>query len=675
MAGVKLEPTKRPVAAVSWYVLALAVVLLGASLAGAAPPPAERELLLFDEVVVSAAGKRLQVESDAPSWVSIVTQEDIRRFGVRTLGDALALVPGFYGTYDRNYEYVGVRGFLRPGDYNNRILLLVNGLTYNDDVYGSAPLGYDFGIDLEAIERIEVSRGPGSALYGGNAIFAVVNVVTFDGTTMPGVRPLAETGSDYRWRFQSTLGHRFASGPEVFVSGSYLSVDGPGKLYFPEFDTPETNGVAVDLDGESAGNFYMNARWGDLFLQGGVNRRDKSIPTGSYGTVFGVPGTSTLDGRQFAEVLYQTALRPDVQLTARGYYGGVTYRGRYRYENEDGSLYVNHDEATSNWFGGEVRGLWTLGDWNVLTVGAQYDDHPDVRQRNFDPGVPPYIDDSRSYTNWGVYLEDEVRIAAWLSVVAGARYDDYYDRIGEFSPRVGVILRPLQSTNLKLLYGRAFRPPSIYEQYYAGDGDPAQFANPHLDPETISTYEIDLEQGLWGEAHGTLALYHYELDDLIDPVQVEIDGVSGTKFENGPAASAYGLDVELRQPLPYHSLLRSSFSAQRVRSQGAQLSNSPSYLGKVELLFPVPLGPFDVDAGAELLVVSPRKTLAGGEVGTVNTLNLNLWYETPLPNLVLTLGLYNLLDQRFEDPGGVEHVQDAIAQDGLTFRTQVRYAF
>jgi outer membrane receptor protein involved in Fe transport len=215
----------------------------------------------------------------------------------------------------------------------------------------------------------------------------------------------------------------------------------------------------------------------------------------------------------------------------------------------------------------------------------------------------------------------------------------------------------------------------VYEQYYASEGEPAQFANPRLDPENIATYEVDLEQGMWGDASGTLALYHYDLDDLIDPVEVDIDGVEGTQFRNGPSADAYGLDVELRQPLPYHSLLRTSFSAQRVRSQGERLSNSPAYLGKVQLLFPLPLGPFDVDAAAELLVVSPRTTLAGNQVGTVNTLNLNLWYDTPVRDLVLTLGLYNLLDQHYSDPGGVEHVQDSIPQDGLTFRTQVRYAF
>ncbi len=648
-----------------------------ASRVRAAPAPTEHELLLFDEAVISAASKHPQVVTDAPSWVSIISREDIRRFGVRTLSEALRLVPGFYGTYDRNYDYVGVRGFLRPGDYNNRILLLINGLTYNDDIYGSAPLGYDFGIDLEAIDHIEVIRGPGSALYGGNAIFAVVNVVTATGETRPGLQVLGETGSFYRRRGQASFGRVFDNGLDVFIDGSYFAVDGPGKLFFPEFDSPETNdGVAIDLDGEWAWNFYLRARWKDLVLQGGVNRRSKDIPTASYETVFDAPGTRTLDGRQFAELLYQKDLSSELSLTGRAYYNGTMYRGTYVYAGEGEDRIDNQDRAWSNSAGAELRGQWTLADRNILTGGVEYTYHPSVTQKNFDPGEPPTVDVARSYTSWGVYLQDELRLTSWATLIGGARYDEYYGSLEQVSPRMALILRPQPSTNIKLLYGRAFRPPSVYERYYsAPSGDGAQFGNPGLGAETISTYEIDLEQDLWGGARGTLALYHYELDGLIDPFTIEQEGISGTQFQNGPSAQANGLDLELRVPLPRRCQARASFSAQRVRSQGAQLTNSPSFLGKVELLFPVPLGPIELEGAAELLVSSPRKTLAGNEVGTVNTLNLNLWYDTPIDRLALSLGLYNLLDQHYADPGGVDLVQDRIVQDGFTFRLQGRYAF
>ena len=236
-------------------------VLFAVPCEGAGPQDtAQRELLLFEEPDVSAAMKHVQSTHEAPSAVTIVTAEEIRRLGYRTLGEVLRSVRGFYVTGDRNYDYLGVRGFARAGDYNDRVLLLVDGHTYNDDIYQSAPIGYDFGIDLEAVERIEVIRGPGSALYGGNAIFAVINVVTFDGASKPGVRATLETGSYWRKRAHMSVGLVTADGLSLFASGSILDLDGQEKLYYPEFDDPGTNfGVAEDADGERALDFFLKA--------------------------------------------------------------------------------------------------------------------------------------------------------------------------------------------------------------------------------------------------------------------------------------------------------------------------------------------------------------------------------------------------------------------------------
>ena len=126
---------------------------------------------------VFGASKREQRVTEAPSSVTILTAHDIRTFGWRTLADALGSVRGFYTTYDRNYTYVGVRGFGRPSDYNNRVLVLVNGHRFNDNVYDQALIGTEFPIDLALVERIEIIRGPGSALYGSSAFFAVINIV------------------------------------------------------------------------------------------------------------------------------------------------------------------------------------------------------------------------------------------------------------------------------------------------------------------------------------------------------------------------------------------------------------------------------------------------------------------------------------------------------------------
>ena len=119
----------------------------------------------------------------------------MRRYGHRTLADTLASVRGFYSTYDRNYSYVGMRGFARPGDYNTRVLLLIDGQRLNDPIYDMAPIGTDFPIDISLIERVEVIRGPGSSLYGTNAVMAVINVITRKGAEHQGLRADTSGGS------------------------------------------------------------------------------------------------------------------------------------------------------------------------------------------------------------------------------------------------------------------------------------------------------------------------------------------------------------------------------------------------------------------------------------------------------------------------------------------------
>ncbi len=142
-------------------------------------------------VQVYSASMYLQSDREAPSSVTVITAEQIRQFGYRTLADALRSVRGFDVTYDRNYYYVGVRGFSRPGGYNDQILLLINGHRLNDNVYDSAQLGTAFPLDVDLIERIEIVRGPSSSLYGASAFLAVVNVIQKPVPRSPGLNSTA----------------------------------------------------------------------------------------------------------------------------------------------------------------------------------------------------------------------------------------------------------------------------------------------------------------------------------------------------------------------------------------------------------------------------------------------------------------------------------------------------
>jgi outer membrane receptor for ferrienterochelin and colicin len=147
-------------------------------------------------VQVEGAAFHPQTLQDAPASVTIITAEDIRKYGYRTLGEALSAVRGFYLSNDRTYETMGMRGFSLPGDYASHLVIMVNGHNMADNVFDFMLFfGNYFPIDMNLIKRIEIIRGPSSALYGSNAIFATINVITKSPDEVGPLTVTADTGS------------------------------------------------------------------------------------------------------------------------------------------------------------------------------------------------------------------------------------------------------------------------------------------------------------------------------------------------------------------------------------------------------------------------------------------------------------------------------------------------
>ena len=208
------------------------------------------ELMQIEVPTVVTASKYEQKVTEAPSSVSIITADDIKKYGYRTLADILRSVRDFYVTYDRNYGYVGTRGFDRPGDFGGRILILVDGHRLNEPLYDSAFNMTDFILDVDLIERVEVIRGPGSSLYGNNAFFAVINVITRRGRDLNGTELSGDASSFDTYKGRASYGKKFGNGLDLTVSGSLFTSEGHDRLFFKEFDSTNTNnGIAEHLDG------------------------------------------------------------------------------------------------------------------------------------------------------------------------------------------------------------------------------------------------------------------------------------------------------------------------------------------------------------------------------------------------------------------------------------------
>ena len=323
--------------------------------------------------VYGASGFKQKV-TEAPASVTIITSDEIQKHGYRTLADILRNVRGFYVSYDRNYSYLGVRGFGLPGEYNNAITLLVDGHRVNDDVFDSALIGTEFPIDVDLIDRVEVIRGPNSSLYVASAFLGVINIITKRGQDLQKVSVAGEAASYGTYEGRVSYGNKFANGLELLLSTSFYDSHGQNQLFFKEFNSPATNnGIAVNADDDESHQLFANASWGRFTLQGVFGSLDKGNPTASFGTVFDVTGTHTIDATGYLDLRYDRALGRGWSLDNRTYYDQYNNDGTYFYDYSDtgGPPRVsNKNFAHGKWWGDEVTLSKEVSETQRLTLGS-----------------------------------------------------------------------------------------------------------------------------------------------------------------------------------------------------------------------------------------------------------------------------------------------------------------
>ena len=631
---------------------------------------AEASLEDLMKIQVYSASKHLQSAKDAPSSVTVITAEEIQKHGYRTLADILRAVRGFYVTYDRNYSYAGVRGLDRPGDFNTRILVLIDGHRINDNLYDQAMPGTEFPLDLDLIERVEVIRGPVSSLYGANAFFGVINVITKKGGQLEGLEVASEAASFNTYQARATYGRRFPL-LEFLLSGTFYGSRGHNRLFYPEFNAPDTNnGVALHADDEQVGSLFSTVSFHDFTLQGVWSSREKAIPTGSYGSVFNDSRSRTTDAHNYFDLRYDHTFAKDWHVMARAFYDRYVYYGTYAYasvENPSG-VNVNKDSTDGRWWGTEVQLSRTFLTRHHVTLGSEYRNNIRQDQSNYDldPSAIYLLDRRRSYTI-AAFAQDEFTITRSLTLNAGFRYD-YYNQIqSSANPRVALIYRPHQTTALKFVYGTAFRAPNVYELHYTSFD---VLPNPNLHPENIRTFEFVWEQALNRNLGFTTSLYHNNLDHLIG-LRSNAEGY--LQFENVDKASSLGLELELNGK--WSSGLEGGISYSLQRTQDGitykTLTNSPANLIKLNLT--APLWQKKVFASLDAQYTGRRKTLAQNYVSGFPLFNMTLLARKLGKHTTLSAGVYNLLDRKYFDPGSAEHVQDAIQQDGRSFRLKLTW--
>ena len=614
---------------------------------------------------VTGASRSAQPRSAAAAAVTVITAAEIKALGHRTLADALRTVRGLNVVYDRTYSYLGVRGFFAPGDYNTRVLLLIDGNRVNENLYDMAFIGSEAPIDIDLVERIEFIPGQGSPVYGPNAFFGVINVVT---------RRLPDQGSSialgaerYGGREgRATLSRSTEGGTHWLLSASHRTYDGTDVTVPGRSSALAPDGVARGGDHERRSSVYLAVESGGLSVHAIHADRDKGI---------GVPTTMVLGDPRNAyrdtETLLDVTLRRD--LGAQGEWITRAFGGHYRfvgdYVYDYPPITINRDVDVGRWWGLETRWLTHAFNGHTVQLGAELQRSPTMRFQNFDldDARTTYLNFDRTDSRYSLYGQDRIELGHSTLLDIGVRVDRQYSQPTQAHPRIALIQPIGPDWVVKAIHGTAFRPPNAFERYYDVPVAGGYAANPSLRPERVRGEELVAE---WTPRNDTRLSFSAFETRAREMIVLDYDAARQVYvFRNAGELRMRGLEFELERHWRNGTLLRANLSRQRADgSAGDSFALlSPRTMGKAIVVLPLherwTLG---VDAQA----YSRRGPAAG--FGIVNaTLSTRL----PLKGATFSVSALNLFDRAYDDPGSLPDVLPVVRQDGRTWRARIEFAF
>jgi vitamin B12 transporter len=625
---------------------AVLVLLLGVS-----PLRAQaRDTTTLPEIVVTATRYPTTPDSVGVS-VTVLRGDDLRAQGIRWVGDALRQVPGAQVVQGGGFG-AQTSLFLRGGE-SDYVRVLVDGVPVNQP--GGA---YDFAhLTTDNVERIEVVRGPGSVLYGSDAIAGVIQIVTRDGTGPPNASASGEGGTygSFRW--------------EAAGSGGTASLNGSGSVSrrttdgIYSFNSDYHNTVASGRIAARAGERTRVA------LSGRLADGTFHFPTDFTG--------APVDHNQFNSER-TTTIAFDLAQRLTPALEGQLLIGRHTANDE----FVNAPDSAADpvpfsdsridirrWTA-ETRALLRLPADVRGLAGIAFDDERQKSLVRSAPGEPLAPADSvRDRTNWGFYLQGSARPVRPLQLTAGGRLDQN-ERFGSFwTYRASALTFLGDHTRLRTSVGTGFKEPSFFDNYATGFAT----GNPDLRPERSFSVEAGVTQELPAiGASVWLTGFAQRFRDLIQ-FTFTPPSPGSPNFFNVARANASGVEVGLRVRAPAGFELEGSYTRlhTKVIDAGFDSGEDATFVdGKRLLRRPDDLATLRaqsnparrVRGAAVLTVVGVRDDLLFGafpeptrrvELPSYATLDLSgsftlLSPRGPTPGLELTARVENVFDESYE---------------------------
>lgn len=566
---------------------------------------------LFDLEVTIATGAK-QTVAKAPAITSVITARDIEAMGATDLDEVLETIPGLHvarNANDYNPIYT-IRG--THSDYNSEVLVLINGISIKQFLFGNRSLIWG-GMPVEAISRIEVIRGPGSAVYGADAFVGVINIITKSREDIDGTEIGARMGSFDTKDVWALHGDKWG-GFDVALMLEYHQTDGHGGIVEVDLQTAHDrlSGTNVsyapgplNLQREnfdarldiSKGYWQLRAGYQGRFDWGtGPGAISALDPVGSF-----------IEQRSNADLTYHNPeLTPDWDVTAQISIFELQMKSKDdQYLLPIGNsifpnglivlldVYERNTYANfSAFYSGFNKHLVRIG------TGYHYVDIYRTTSHSSSPGpqgkllehtdTDKVIFPEANRNDWYAFIQDAWAFQPDWELTAGVRYDEYSDFGSTINPRLALVWQMRTDLTSKLLYGRAFRAPS-HGELNVGNSSVA-LGNSNLKPEIMETWELALDYRATDKLHFGLNLFSYEITDKVIFVPVSPE-TTLLHSANAGVQKGHGLELEARWKMSAKSSLLFNYAYQNSTDENNdhETANVPQhqvYLRADWLLFP-----------------------------------------------------------------------------------------
>ncbi|WP_440053674.1 TonB-dependent receptor plug domain-containing protein [Pseudoalteromonas sp. T1lg65] len=579
----------------------------------------------------STASRIERSSGNSMAVTHVISDKDIKQYNLQSLADIIALFVGITTRDDSSFIYVGARGIGRPGDYNSRILFLLDGTRINENLLDAGEFGGEFFVDVELIERVEYTPGASAALYGSNALLGVINIVTKSSASLGDIDASVSFTNDNRKHARFTISHRSESGADSWFSVSQTEHD---DIRFAVQNLPPGLLAWQHLNGEKSTRVMLNhQRQGFTFQAAGSKRERDYADSFAFFAQLADPETVEIESSAYMlSVSYDDKLTDDIDFYIRASTHSNNFEREIPIYFPDGSTGFSRPENAGRWsnLDGQLVFLGIDNHEIMFGVDLQRDHRQSFVIRSSIPeenGLGRREDEFR----YGAYVQDLWRLSEKLRVQWALRFDNSNSSSKRWSPSISFKYDFAAQQSMILRHSRAYRVANFLER----TNNLASGVNRPQD-ESTEYSEISLMQRWSPSFTSFTSLYYARTDKLIGKPPF-FPG-----YLNSYPIKSIGVEAGVDKRWSNGATMVASMALQETEVQGGlPVQNSPDFIG--QLRFSTPLWQPDFTFSVHSRAVSERKTIAGPSPSYTSHDASISWQ--PNDNLFIALGVRNVFDE------------------------------